>query len=401
MSARQAGASLPRRRHLSVFDQEYPSDIAMVDRLPTDAPRHEPEPGIALCLSGGGYKAALFHLGALWRLNELGYLSRLSRIASVSGGSIAAATLAINWGKLDFDADGVANAFANQVAYPLRTLARHTIDVRVALQRLVGLNNGSRAAPQLAKYLLGTSTLQDLPDNPTFIFNATNLQSGVLWRFQKAYLADYLVGRIDKPRTLVSVAVAASAATPPFLSPVVLRFNASDFVPDSGLSLQRAPYTTKVALADGSLLDTLGLETVWKRYSTILISDGGAVDYPQGNVSLNWALQLPRVVQLTNSRTSGMIKRQAINAFVERQRKGTYWGIGSSVYAFSVKDPLPCPPAATSMLAQLPGRLGALDSLVQERLINWGYAIADAAIRSHLDVGLPRPPNFPYPSARV
>jgi len=30
-----------------------------------------PSPGIGLCLSGGGYRAMLFHVGAFWRLNEL------------------------------------------------------------------------------------------------------------------------------------------------------------------------------------------------------------------------------------------------------------------------------------------------------------------------------------------
>jgi hypothetical protein len=30
-----------------------------------------PKPGVALCLSGGGYRAMLFHLGVLWRLNKL------------------------------------------------------------------------------------------------------------------------------------------------------------------------------------------------------------------------------------------------------------------------------------------------------------------------------------------
>ena len=50
---------------------------------------HEgPGQGIALCLSGGGYRAMLFHLGTLWRLNELGYLPKLDRVSSVSGGSI-------------------------------------------------------------------------------------------------------------------------------------------------------------------------------------------------------------------------------------------------------------------------------------------------------------------------
>src|SRR6266566_10119491 len=56
-----------------------------------------PQEGLALCLSGGGYRAMLFHLGALWRLNELGYLPRLDRVSSVSGGSITAGVLGMNW----------------------------------------------------------------------------------------------------------------------------------------------------------------------------------------------------------------------------------------------------------------------------------------------------------------
>ena len=50
--------------------------------------------GVALCLSGGGYRAALFHLGPLRRLNELNLLSQVGTISSVSGGSILAAHLA-------------------------------------------------------------------------------------------------------------------------------------------------------------------------------------------------------------------------------------------------------------------------------------------------------------------
>ena len=48
-------------------------------------PRDERE-GTALCLSGGGYRAALFHLGALRRLNELGVLAQVDTFTSVSGG---------------------------------------------------------------------------------------------------------------------------------------------------------------------------------------------------------------------------------------------------------------------------------------------------------------------------
>ena len=51
-----------------------------------DKRRGGPLPGIGLAVSGGGYLAMLFHLGAFLRLHELGLLQRLDRISSVSGG---------------------------------------------------------------------------------------------------------------------------------------------------------------------------------------------------------------------------------------------------------------------------------------------------------------------------
>ena len=58
--------------------------------------RHAPRPGVALCLSGGGYRAMLYHVGSLWRINELGLLPRLDCISSVSGGSITGAAALTN-----------------------------------------------------------------------------------------------------------------------------------------------------------------------------------------------------------------------------------------------------------------------------------------------------------------
>ncbi|HYX75667.1 MAG TPA: patatin-like phospholipase family protein, partial [Gaiellaceae bacterium] len=67
---------------------------------PREADDTAPTDGVALCLSGGGYRAMLFHLGALMRLNELGWLRKLDRISSVSGGSITAGVLAWRWHEL-------------------------------------------------------------------------------------------------------------------------------------------------------------------------------------------------------------------------------------------------------------------------------------------------------------
>jgi len=61
-----------------------------------------PSGGVGLCLSGGGHRAMLFHLGALRRLNEAGQLAAVTRVASVSGGSIIAGLLGMRWTELEF-----------------------------------------------------------------------------------------------------------------------------------------------------------------------------------------------------------------------------------------------------------------------------------------------------------
>src|SRR5262245_49568442 len=93
--------------------------LAPITGLADEAADTKLEPGIALCLSGGGYRAMLFHLGALWRLNNAGYLQRLNRVSSVSGGSITAGMLGLAWPKLEFDSDGVGQRFSEKVVAPV------------------------------------------------------------------------------------------------------------------------------------------------------------------------------------------------------------------------------------------------------------------------------------------
>jgi NTE family protein len=93
----------------------------------SDEAGKKPEPGMALCLSGGGYRAMLFHVGVLWRLNEFGLLPKLKRISSVSGGSIASGVLAMNWHRLGFE-NGVARHYEKEVVAPIKKLASRTVD---------------------------------------------------------------------------------------------------------------------------------------------------------------------------------------------------------------------------------------------------------------------------------
>ena len=85
-----------------------------------DTPPAAVDRGWCLCLSGGGFRATLFHLGVVLRLNELGVLARLSRVTSVSGGSILNGVLATRWSRLTLGPDSAYTNLIEQVARPVR-----------------------------------------------------------------------------------------------------------------------------------------------------------------------------------------------------------------------------------------------------------------------------------------
>lgn len=373
--------------------------------------RSEPEPAeermdhreeaTGLCLSGGGYRAMLFHVGALWRLNELGYLKQLSRVSSVSGGSITAALLGGNWYQLGFDDDGVSRRFVEKCVTPLRSMAGTTIDRPAVLRGVFGPGNiNERVIDAYRKYLYGAKTLQDLPkdgEGPRFVINATNVQSGVLWRFSRPYIWDYRVGRITAPTMQLAEAVAASSAFPPFLSPARLQFKDTDFAEGSGTDLQRPPFTTRVLLTDGGVYDNLGLETVWKRYKTILVSDGGGRMPPEEKPARNWLGHALRVSSIVDRQVRNLRYRQLIDAYKTGEIKGAYWGTYTNIADYNIPTPLDCPVTRTTDLAETKTRLKKMPADLQEKLINWGYAVCDAALRAYVDTGISPPRAFPYP----
>jgi NTE family protein len=392
------------------FDLSVRPDIAKnlhpVRFIPTDDPLAKPIPGIGLCLSGGGYRAMIFHLGALWRLNELGLLRKVKRVSSVSGGSLTAGRLGLMWNRLSFDAADVATNLEELVVRPLRNLASQTIDIGAVL---CGKLLPWKTVPEVMaaiyrKHLYGTATLQDLPsdaEGPRFVLNATSLQTTVLWRFSKPFMGDYRVGLIRNPKLELATAVAASGAGPPFLSPVELKPNPADFDPTTNGGLQFPPYTTDIKLTDGGVYDNLGLETVWKIYDTILVSDGGAATPDEPRPKSEWFQQTYRVLMLMDNQVGSLRTRQLIAAYQLHLRKGTYWGIRTNILNYGLSNALNCPFNQTLVLANTPTRLKAMDAVLQERLINWGYAVCDAGIRAYVAPGAPPPPGFPYPAAGV
>jgi NTE family protein len=347
------------------------------------------EDGIGLCLSGGGFRAMLFHLGAFVRLNELGLLPRLDRVASVSGGSIAAGALAVAWRDLNFNDEGVAENLGDLVAVPLLKLSQRHVDTYAIICGMLPFSNAANLAASIYdKVLFRGATLQDLPMRPRFSFTATSLQSGSLWRFAKEYAADWRVGRWDKPSLSVAMAVGASAAFPPYLSPAYIKLPADTQIDTAGADLLDASFSRSLCLTDGGIYDNLGLEPVWKRYRTIFVSDGGAVTPSASSPRKNWLSQSMRVTDIALQQGINMRRRTLRGLHQSGARNVVYWGIGEGVDMYLGGNPLGFTKLETAEAAAIQTRLSRYPDQVQNGILRAGYAHTDAAFRASSVAGL-------------
>jgi NTE family protein len=254
---------------------------------------------------------------------------------------------------------------------------------------------------------------------PRFVFCATNLQTGVLWRFSREYAGDYVVGRLDKPTIRVSQAVAASSAFPPVLSPLVLKLPGGSFTDwSSGPVLPAGDvkgFRSRVILSDGGVYDNHGVEPIIKRYLTNFISDGGAPFGRTSTLETDWISQLRRIVDVTDNQVRALRRRDLIARLIEGNkvqdetkltggyaRMGAYWGIDTDAAKVNPPNALPCDPALTHKLARIATRLSDLGEQTTKQIINWGYAVSDRSLRANYTGPIGAlAPQLPYPEAPI
>jgi NTE family protein len=339
-------------------------------------------------MSGGGFRAVLFHVGALIRLNQSGVLSKLKRISSVSGGSIASGVLAVNWAKLVPDSQGRFTNLDEQLVQPLRTFCGKSIDVLSVIGG--ALNPFKSAGEEVIDHYrddLGLGVkLKDLSDSgPRFVFNATNLATGASFRFSKPYCGDYRIGLIKNHDFDVALAVGCSSAFPPVLSPIDVAVNPDAFEKTTGADLyDRIDFRRKLQLADGGVYDNLGLETVWGRYATVLASDAGKPFELDAAMSMAWPRQLLRVMDIGLTQALALRKRMLISQFESGVANGAYFGIATNIQSYGLSDSLAVSQSKITELSNIRTRLDHFNEREQCELMNWGYAVSDAALRSKL-----------------
>jgi NTE family protein len=101
----------------------------------------------------------------------------------------------------------------------------------------------------------------------------------------------------------------------------VLKLNPEDFDPSTKGDLQFEPYTSEVVLTDGGVYDKLGLETAWKGYETILVSDGGGGSSDEPRPKREWLEHVYRVLNLLDTQVRSLRKRQIIGSYQLGLRK--------------------------------------------------------------------------------
>ena len=143
----------------------------------------------------------VFHLGALWRLNERGYLPDLPRLQRLRRLDHRRHSGCLE--RLEFGAAGSARA-SSRSRRAIRMAATH--DGYPRQSRPASSRRGRSAAvspPPTAGICSEPPPCRicRATEGPRFVINATNLQSGVLWRFSALHLGDYRVGEIPNRRS--------------------------------------------------------------------------------------------------------------------------------------------------------------------------------------------------------
>ncbi len=230
-------------------------------------------------LSGGGYRAAAFHLGTLSMLNDLGLLTDVTRLSTISGGTIVGAKYALEIAKdpnLDFarfeDEVRAFLAKTNVIAEAVRRLHRTTkpngIGLTPSLIR-------SAASVYADAGFVADSTLGSLRKSAHGLmevsFNSTDFFTGTRFRFQYSRKRPRIatgsqsvrVRRKFSDEIRLADIIAASSCFPGGFEPI---FFPADFKWSKPIEFIEkhlgAKYQKDIPLMDGGIIDNQGIDGI-------------------------------------------------------------------------------------------------------------------------------------------
>jgi predicted acylesterase/phospholipase RssA len=366
---------------------------------------------IGLALSGGGFRATIYHLGVVRFLYDAGILPQVTHITAVSGGSIIAAHMGLNWERYNGSASDFAAA-AQELLAVVRLDVRNRILRRYGLglvvrgpRRLLGLSNRVLTRTGLLqyhyqRYLYGDTSLFQLSETPRLHLLATNLSEGRLCSFHRDGLSmicrdagnAFRVDHFPVGLTTVPMAVTASSAFPSFFPPVEL--TATD-VGARGGEFGRQAFT------DGGVFDNLGV----RMFRFLEMSLGGEQPVWDGVL----VSDVGKAFEIRSTSRAGGLIRTAMRASdilmdrVWQLENETFRDTSGFVFA-RITDFVDPEDDATALHPEIQRRLPGIrtdidrfSDLEISSLIRQGYCVARKACRARPEVfGQDIPQNPPW-----
>jgi NTE family protein len=305
---------------------------------------------IGVALSGGGIRAAIFHLGVFKYLAEKGLMGQIARISSVSGASLCVALIfAKNGNKWPSDKEYLEKVLP-QIE---KTILNNNIQSGAIWKLVLSFFTrwGDKAA-LIAKVMRDkwqiTGSLQDLPDTPRWEINCTTFETGKNFRFAKQKMGDYKIGYVERPNVPIADAAAASAGFPILIGPLKLATNKYQW--------SKRPDESAYYLWDGGVYDNMGIEALYKPgkgleadINFLIVSNAsGSSGYVHRNAASSPA-NLKRLLDIAMDQVAALRSREIL-AYVVKQNNGLYVNIGNSAEKITSNSDSKADPATAKKL---------------------------------------------------
>jgi NTE family protein len=302
---------------------------------------------LALALSGGGVRAMVFHAGVLLYLAERGYLEAVNQLSSVSGGSLLIGMIYKEnnyiWPTSDDYKDKVYPSIKRQLCS--KSLQFWALIEMLKPNNWIYILSRANVIAKTIDKLWGISKkLNHIPDYPVWSINGTNAENGKRFRFKHDTCGDYSIGYSKSREFKIAEAIAASAAFPGGIGPLVIQMNKHVWKkrqkwndPD-GTEITITPQYKTIHIYDGGVYDNLGTEPLFdigrgvpkQSGYAILVSDAGS---PFSNTFSMRALnpfRLMRILDITMDQSRSLRVRSLMNYFLKDKKNGGYLMIGQN-----------------------------------------------------------------------
>lgn len=311
-------------------------------------------PRIGLALSGGGIRAAVFHLGVMKLLAEQDRLENITQLSTVSGGSlVTGAVFARAEGRWPSSAEFLERIYPSirQTLVSGDLLSFRALgfggtlcaNVRILFRRANILANMLRRHWGIELHLV------DLPSTPVWHINTTCIETGKNWRFTKESMGDWEFGRHFSPKVSVAEAIAASAAVPYAIGALKLRLPehgwwATDPATKAPLR-QITPTSRAVRLWDGGAYENMALEPLYKPMEglqdcdVLMCSDASGPLGAPSSIAMNLArgrLASPRLFDITTDQIRSLRSRMLIKSIRQKEFEGYLFRMGTPARSFGL-----------------------------------------------------------------